>query len=61
LQLAGRERLRSPLREARDARVSERAVYARPDLHRRRAKVLEPERDLVLDAAEDDLVLGILE
>jgi hypothetical protein len=36
-------------------------VHARPDLHRRRAKVLEPERDLVLDTAEDDLILGILE
>ena len=36
-------------------------MYARPDLRGRRAEVLEPERDLVLDAAEDDLVLGVLE
>ena len=36
-------------------------MHARPDLARRRADVLEPEGDLVLDAAEDDLVLGILE
>src|SRR4029077_20986331 len=43
------------------ARVGERAVHTRPDLHRRRAKVFEPERDLVLYAAEDDLVLGVLE
>src|SRR4029453_13334691 len=33
----------------------------RPYLVGRRADILEPEGDLVLDAAEDDLVLGILE
>ena len=43
------------------AGICERAVDAGPDLCRRRAEVLEPERDLVLDAAEDDLVLGVLE
>ena len=61
LQLAGRERLGTALCEPRDAGIGERAVDAGPDLCRRRAEVLEPERDLVLDAAEDDLVLGVLE
>ncbi len=39
----------------------ERVRHALRDLARRRADVLEPERDLRLDAAEHDLVLGILE
>ena len=33
----------------------------RPDLLRRDAEVLEPERHLVLDPGHHDLVLGILE
>ena len=60
LQLAGREGLGAALGEPRYACICERAVDAGPDLCRRRTEVLEPERDLVLDAAEDDLVLGVL-
>src|SRR5262249_31808397 len=39
----------------------ERVADARLDLVRRRADVLEPERDLGADVREDDLVLGVLE
>jgi hypothetical protein len=39
----------------------ERTLDARADLRRRRAEVLEPEGDLVLDERHHDLVLGILE
>ena len=39
----------------------ERLVNLCPDLRRRRAEVLEPERDLVRDPGHHDLVLRVLE
>ena len=61
--------LQLPARELRDAAAGEvrrpdrveRVRRTLCDLARRRADVLEAERDLRLDSAEHDLVLGILE
>ena len=61
LQLAARELRDAAGGEVRRPDRVERVRHALRDLTRRRADVLEAERDLRLDAAEHDLVLGILE
>jgi hypothetical protein len=61
LQLAAGELRRLPAREVGGADGVERLERLRPDLRGRRAQVLEPERDLVLDPGHHDLVLGVLE
>jgi hypothetical protein len=61
LQLARRERLGSAAEEVLGADHGQGGPSAGKDLVRRDAEVLEPEGDLVLDMAEDDLVLRVLE
>ncbi len=60
LELAGRELVRLPACQMLGSKRTERLESAAVDLRRRRAEVLEPEGNLVLDPGEDDLVLGIL-
>ena len=59
LQLPGRKGLDAARREVLRADGGERRMCPREDLGRRRAEVLEPERHLVLDPVEDDLVLRV--
>ena len=61
LQLPARELDRAPVARCDAPTSAERRGDLRPDLLRRDGDVLEPERDLVLDARHHDLVLGILE
>ena len=61
LQLAARDLGHASRAELRDADCGERRVDTRQDRLRRRADVLERERDLGVDAPEDDLVLRVLE
>ena len=61
LQLAAGELDRLAPPEMERVHRSERALDARPDLGRRHAEVLEPERDLVRGDRHHDLVLRILE
>ena len=61
LQLAARELGHEPPRQMLCADPGEGVERARFDLLCRGADVLEAERDLVEDAGEDDLVLGVLE
>ena len=61
LELAARERGRRAAEQVRGADGLERRSRAARDLARRRPEVLEPERDLRLDAGEHDLLLRVLE
>ena len=61
LQLTGRELRDTPLEQMLGPERGEGRAHPRRDLDRRSADVLDAEGDLVLDAAEDDLVLRILE
>jgi len=61
LQLAAGDLGHAAIAEPRDADCGERALDARQDRLRRRADILEPERDLGTDTAEDHLILRILE
>jgi hypothetical protein len=61
LQLSSRQLGRPPPGQVERVDRLERVLGARPDLGRRRAGVLEPEGDLVLDASHHDLILRVLE
>jgi len=61
LQLTAGELGHRALGEVRGADRGQGLRSTRQDLRRRRAEVLEPERDLVVHAREDDLVLRVLE
>ncbi len=61
LQLAGGELRDAPLEQMLGPERGEGGAHPRRDLGGRRAHVLDAEGDLVFDAAEDHLVLRILE